>query len=489
MSAPNVVVLIFDALRPDYLGCYGGDSATPTFDTAAEEGVLFESAFAGGPATPVSHATLYTGLYPSEHGVTGQYIPLRDDVPVIAEWLRDAGYDTFGITGPAKMGSDWGYDRGFDELYEPYYEFPPKTSLENLTKSIRDPRFRRYFLRKVTRGGADKTRFKFDLLRDRISNRLDRPFFALANLLTVHAPYDPPRPYKEQATPGFSRPRWFFLEFLLDRHGAFEDERLRPERITNAQTVDGMGRYLADPDYLNDAEVEVLRDWYRASVEYLDDEFSSFLEFYREELQDDTILILTADHGEHLGEHGLWEHSHYLYDETMSVPLIVAGPGVPEGVRKDQLASLVDIFETVCDLCDVPPPEGTSGRSLFGDTPRDAVFMEYGERDADDFRNNSGHGRYLDDDQLARFSAGRKAIRTQDYQLEITTDSTGRLLELPEQVEVEITSETVGTVESLRERLLETLGDDFGTWPEGDPEQVGLNHQVESNLRQLGYID
>jgi len=102
----------------------------------------------------VTHASLYTGQYPSEHGVTGQYIDLPDDVPVMASWFRDAGYDTFGITGPAKMGSDWGYDRGFDELYEHYYDMPSPTSWRNVSRSLVDRRFGRYFLRQLTKGAA-----------------------------------------------------------------------------------------------------------------------------------------------------------------------------------------------------------------------------------------------------------------------------------------------------------------------------------------------
>ncbi|MDX1748616.1 MAG: sulfatase-like hydrolase/transferase, partial [Halobacteriales archaeon] len=78
-----MIVLIFDTLRSDYLSCYGGDVATPSFESAADRGTLFESAFGTAPGTPISHASLYSGQYPSEHGVTGQYISLPDDVPVM----------------------------------------------------------------------------------------------------------------------------------------------------------------------------------------------------------------------------------------------------------------------------------------------------------------------------------------------------------------------------------------------------------------------
>lgn len=484
-SRYNVVLLVFDTLRPDYLAPYGADTDTPAFTELAGQGVLFESAFGTAPGTPVSHASLYTGQYPSEHGVTGQYIDLPGDDPVLASWFQSAGYDTFGITGPAKMGSDWEYDRGFDDLYEHYHDLPEPTSTRNVTRSLTDGRFRRYFLRQLTRGGREKTRFKRELLEDRIRENLDRPFFALANFATVHAPYSPPRPYKQRATPGFSRPRLFLTEYLLDDPGTFDDPEIRTERVMNAQTADGIGRYLADPDYLNEKEVEVLRRWYAATVEYLDEQFGRFLEFYRRELADDTVLVATADHGEQLGEHGLWEHSHLLFDETTQVPLVVVGPDLPGGRRRTDLASHVDFFDTLCDLCDLDAPPTTSGSSLFDGEQRDAVFMEYGERDPDDFASTA-QGRHLGDDQLRRLCAGRKAVRTRDHRFEVASNGTDALYELPTQRKVPADPAETAT---LRDRLLETLGGEFGVWPEGDPDDGQVDEQVRRNLRELGYIE
>lgn len=484
---PNVIILIFDTLRYDYLSCYDNKVDTPAFDKVANNGVLFESAFACGPGTPISHASLYSGQYPSENGITGHYIPMPDDIPLIASWLNDSGYDTFGIAGPSKMGSDWDYDRGFNELYEPYYEHPSPTSLKNIPKSVKDPTFGKYFIRKIVNGGQDRTRFKFDLLQDQITSHLDNPFFALSNFTTVHTEYDPPRPYKEQATPEFSRPRFYFLEYILKNRGEIDNPEVRLDRIIHAQTADGVGQFLSDPNYLNNAEIEILREWYAACVKYLNDELEAFLDFYERELQDDTILILTADHGEQLGEHGLLVHSHYLFDETLQVPLLMMGPGVPKGVRRTDFVSLVDIFDTVCDLCEINPPNSTSGLSLFGGNERDAVFMEYGTRDIGNLKNKSSHGRYLTDEQLLQFSAGRKAIRTNDYLFEITSNDTEHLYKNPKQREIKNPPEEV--VNPLRERLIKTLSKEFGTWPVGDPDEVGLNAQVEQNLRELGYID
>lgn len=484
----NVIILICDTLRSNHLGCYNSEMDTPAFDSAAADGVLFESAFSTAPGTPVSHASLYTGQYPSEHGVTGQYLDLPTDVPVIAEWFRDAGYDTFGITGPGKMGSDWNYDRGFDDLYEWYYDRPSLLSREGIMKAISDPKFLRFYYRRMTRGD-NLTRYKFDMIRERIQSELDAPYFVLCNFLTVHAPYDPPRPYKKRANPDYSRPMVYLLEHFFEDPRAVNDPDIRYERIRHLQnqTSDAVGRYLDDPDYFNDKEIQFLRNWYNAAVQFLDDELERFLEFYRRELQDDTILILTADHGEQLGERGLWEHSHYFYDETVKIPLIMLGPQSPACTRRSDLASHVDIFDTLCDCCGLERPETTSGISLFSDEERSAVFMEYGERDIDDFATKSGHGRYLDPDKLRELSAGRKAIRTKQYQLEIDSNGNERLLTVPEQTE--ISDPPADVLADLRERLFDTLGDEYGVWPEGKPDEDTLTEQLEENLARLGYID
>lgn len=483
---PNIILLIFDTLRSDYLSCYDGEVETPSFDAIADQGVLFESAFTTGPGTPISHATLYSGQYPSETGVTGQYIRVPDDIPLMPSWLQQAGYETFGITGPAKMGSDWGYDRGFDELFEPYYDIGARPSKEYFKNILSDWKLFRDFCRTMYEGDTSWTKYKFELLEQRISKNLDEPFFALCNFVTVHLPYDPPRPYRTQATPDFSPVKWFFLEYLLDKKGEIENSDVRLDRILEIQNGD-LGRFLADPDYLNEKEIQLLRDWYAASVRYLDDQLQRFFEFYKQELQEDTILILTADHGEQLGEHGLWEHSHYLYDETLKVPLIITGPSLPKNKRRSDLASLVDVFDTVCDLASIDNPDTTSGISLFNDQKRDAVYMEYGERDITKFTSNNNHGQYLSRNQARRFCAGRKGIRTKEYRYELTSHGSEHLYRLPEQEKIENPPKDL--TENLQQQLLDTLGEEFGIWPEGSPDEVNLSQEVETNLRDLGYID
>ncbi|WP_323173747.1 sulfatase [Natrialba sp. PRR66] len=479
----NVIVLIFDTLRADALSCYGGTASTPNFDRAADMGTLFERAFSAGPGTPISHAALYTGQYPAENGVTGAYISLPDESPVIAGHFREHGYETFGITGPSKMGSDFDYDRGFDELFEPYYDIGQRKSLDYLKRVITNPLLRNNLMRTIRRGDDSYTELKFDLLQNRI-NSFTQPFFVLSNFLTVHSPYNPPRPYKEQAVEGYKRPRIPLEEILFNNIGTLDRDDIRLDRIMKAQTATGIGKYIADSDWLTDAELTVLKAWYRAAVEYLDKRLGHFLHYYKRELAEDTILVLTADHGEELGENGLLGHSHRLYDATLHVPLITIGPDIDAGIRRDDLVSLIDVFPTLCLQTGLPTPDTVSGVPMFTEEHRTAVCAEHGVRP--NTYQSDPHVSRLSSERLQEFLAGRKCVRTDEYKLVVTSDGKSILYELPEERQVENPPPEV--VMELETELSEQLEPEFGNWPPAKS-WSDVSASVEDDLRALGYIE
>jgi arylsulfatase A-like enzyme len=334
-------------------------------------------------------------------------------------------------------------------------------------------------VRNATEGPDNLTSFKFDLLAKTIDDELEPPFFGMVNTTIAHSPYDPPRPFKENATPELSRPPWYILEHLFNMEENLNRDDIRSERVYNAQTTDGIARFLADSEYLTERELEVLRAWYTASIEYLDTKLSSFLSKLDEQnALDNTILVLTADHGEYFGEHGLIAHSHYLYDEVLHVPLIITGPDVPSD-RRDDLVSLVDLFDTICDLVSIQVPEETSGKSIFGDGRRDAVYSEYGIGHTD----RTGHRKYMSDRQLKAFGVGRKCIRTGNYLYEYTSNGEETLYHRPSQQEVDDPDEEILT--DLREQLFETLGSDF----ESVSDDREISDDLQENLRKLGYIE
>ncbi|MFC4551266.1 MULTISPECIES: sulfatase [Halorussus] len=483
---PNVLLLVFDTLRADALTCYEGafPVKTPTFDRVADRGTVFENAFAVGPWTPPSHGTLFSGLYPPETGFEGAWPTMPESVPLLAEWFADRGYRTYGIPGPAKMGSATGLDRGFEEYYEVYEEVAERPSPAFFRQLVTDPLVRNDFLRLLRRGNDYYTEIKFDRLRDWLGGSAE-PFFAMANVTTVHAPYDPPRPYKRAATPELSRPAVPLVEELLDSPGRFDHDDVDDDRLFAA--ADGAGsvsiamRYFEDRESLSATELDALKAWYAASLAYLDDRLDAFFEWFeREGLLEDTVVVLTSDHGELFGEHGGLYHGNFLYDELTRVPFVVAGPGVPAGERRDDLVSHVDVFATLCDLCDLDAPE-TRGHSLFGDERRDAVFAAEAPSDLAD-REAAAE---VSAATRREFELGRKSVRTEEYRFELRSDGSERLYELPGETVVDDPDPAV--VEDLRDRLVSTLGAEFdGAGGDGDAD---YSEGVERNLRQLGYLE
>lgn len=483
-DSPNVLLLVFDTLRPDFLSCYTSDSPveTPNIDRVATSGTLFENAFSAGPGTEISHAALFSGQFPSETGLVGGAKSIPEETPLLAEQFSANGYETWGVSGPGKIRSDLGFDRGFDDYVEPYYEtLHPDISVDYLTTAITDPFVRKDFARTLRNGPDSLTDLKFNLLEDRLQDA-DAPFFGFVNFLTCHSPYDPPRPFKSRATPNLSRSQIYLIDLLKEILGReseqISDANVRNDRVLRAARCLGQP-YHADPDWLTEEELDILRRWYGAAVSYLDQRFGEFLDFLsREGLDQSTLLVLCSDHGEHLGEHGLLYHGDFLYDEVIHVPLILSGPGVPIKERRTDLVSLVDIFDTLCDLTEIPAPDSVTGQSLFDSDCREHVFAEYGVRDTSESRKEP----YLSEDDLKPYEHGLKCVRTKTHKLVYRSDDVTELYRLPDEDEI-VTDETV--TEQLTDVITENLGTDFAHT--SDPVVDETKDEVKKNLDALGY--
>jgi arylsulfatase A-like enzyme len=486
MDSPNVLLLVFDSLRPDYLSCYSGVSGTtPAFERVANNGVVFEEAFSAGPNTEISHAALFSGRYPSETGMVGGSIEIPNETPLLADHLKNHGYRTLALGGSGKIRPELGFDRGFDNYIEAYSDdIDPALSTDYLRKVLTDSLTRRDLARTLSRGPDSLTNFRFEYLKNALQNDTSSPFFGFVNFSICHSPYDPPRFYKEEVTPNLSRPNWFILEFILDKLGYNPETLSRPgirvNRVFQAARGDG-GPYFEDSDWLTEEELDIVRKWYEASVEYIDAQLEEFLNwFYNSEVAEDTILVLTSDHGEHLGEHGLLYHGDFLYDQVLNVPLIISGRMLPDGVRRTDLASLVDIFSTITDIAGVPEPDDLSGSSLVEGTQRDAVFAEYGKRDATQSRFTEF---YESGGKITDFSRGMKCGRTEENKLVLYSDGESDLYALPDETQP---VDSANVKDELHNRIIQTLGGDFKPVGNVAPEN---NPKVRQNLRELGYID
>jgi choline-sulfatase len=290
--ARHLVLVTIDTLRADRLGCYGSkDVATPNLDRVAREGAIVPEAAAHVPLTRPSHVSLFTGLFPSAHGIRDNVSPaLVPEVPTLASILKGAGFRTGGFVSSIVLSRQSGLDRGFD-LYSDRFE-----------ADTDDARF----LNTIQKRG-DETLGDALAWLDQVP--AGERLFLWLHLYDPHDPYTPPEPY-------------------ASRYGG------RPYDGEVAWSDELVGRLAAALE--------------------------------RRRIKDDTLVVVTSDHGEGLGEHGENLHGFFVYQSTLHVPLIVRGPGIPAGGRLGVAAQTVDLLPTTLDLLGVPAPDGTklAGRSL-----------------------------------------------------------------------------------------------------------------------------
>lgn len=312
---PNAILISIDTLRADHLGCYGYPRPTsPNLDRFAAEGAIFERAVAESPWTMPSHASLLTGLAPSRHGMLDDMSKLADAIPTLAEQIRGAGVQTAAFVNTPYLDANTGLMRGFD-------------SARNF--DIWDDRKQR-----MLSGEAMN-----DALADWLDEHGDRPFFAFFHTYDLHSDYLPAARYR--------------AELVRPYDGRFDG---RSKTLTGIV----LGRLHPTP-----ADIDHIRDLYDAALRQLDDNLGAlFADLERRGLLDETLVIVTSDHGEEFFDHGNVGHGRSLYQEMVHVPLIVRGPGVSAGLRVEAPVQLVDVAPTLLDWFGAQPLAAAEGRDL-----------------------------------------------------------------------------------------------------------------------------
>ncbi len=333
-GAPNVLLIIWDTARAMSLSLYGHTRATtPQLDAFAKGGAVFERAFATSSWSLSSHASMYTGRDAHEIRINRD-IPLDGTFPTLGEVLSRHGYVTAGFTGNLFYGSrDYGIARGFAWYDDEAPAAPSKlASTWTLTRRVLAPwrQWRGNHQEIVRRPGYDVSR----KLLAWLDRRGSRPFFASVNYFDAHEPYLAP-------DPAFNT--------------AFSPTPLRYWEGDTRPT---------DPKVLSD-----LQTAYESCIRYVDNEFGLLLNALRARgLLENTLVIVTADHGEQFGDHGahLFGHERSLYSSVLRIPLVlVYPPRVPAGVRRDAVVSLRDIPATVIDALGIQETNVFPGISLL----------------------------------------------------------------------------------------------------------------------------
>ncbi len=357
LATRGYILISIDTLRADHLGCYGYRRDTsPFLDSLAARGTLFENALVQLPGTLPSHMSIFTGLYPAEHGVYPPYGVLSPEIATLPEIFQRNGFTTIGFTGGGYTAGGYGFARGFDQFSDDVDDL----SADDLS----------------TEAGIT-----FEQGLEALAwLAADEPFFLFLHTYSVHDPYDPPEPHRS-----------------LFWHGEAPDTFEPTGANLNAVN---RGTLSVTPD-----AVDYFEALYDAGIHYVDQVLAEFFAGLEElGLADQVTVVITSDHGEEFLDHGQLVHEQ-IYDENLHVPLIVLSPGLEGGRRVASLVESIDLAPTLYGLAAIPPPEGLSGRSLVAVLTgarggvRDFAYAESADGWARTLYRSSGDGLH----QLLRY--------------------------------------------------------------------------------------
>ena len=340
----NIVLITIDTLRADHLSCYGYYRKTsPNIDRLAKKGIVCRNVYAPSSWTVPSMASLFTSVYPINHGVIHgigyqqnktRYTQeiFSPDLTTLAEALQEQGYTTFGVASNSHLSEKFGFTRGFD--YFTSLPFLPAPAVNAAVYAWEDT---------IKKAGK---------------------YFLWIHYFDPHAPYTAQQPwindYALQA----------HTEVLLDLHNRsaaelanllldFQKGELAAEMVPLRSGIEKLMRDFKDTTISPEDHSLALYD---SEISYVDSTIGTLMERFN--FSDDTLIIITSDHGEEFLEHGETGHGRNLYQQTIHVPLIVKMPHGQEGMILNQPISLIDVMPTILDISKVNPPAAMLGRSF-----------------------------------------------------------------------------------------------------------------------------
>ncbi len=322
-ESDNIILITIDTLRHDYLGCYGNASIkTPTLDRIAREGVLCRHAFSHSHITLPSHLSIMTSLYPKDHQVRSNIRQeLHPNVVTMAQHLKNAGYRTAAVVSVEPLTPEWirGIERGFDEFLIP---------------------------KEVERRAEQTNQEVFKWLM----NHCGEKFFLWVHYFDPHMPYTPPPPYNTRYYQADPRRK--------------ELDTMQPVRFPRTFYMEPHNRLIQWLDGIKD--ITYPRSQYAGEVSYVDFHLGELMAFLQKAgLDRKTLLAITADHGEALGEHNIYFDHKGLYDQTMQVPLILRYSGRLKAGKVNGLVGSVDIMPTLFEIVGIDTPSAIRGNSLL----------------------------------------------------------------------------------------------------------------------------
>jgi arylsulfatase A-like enzyme len=344
MEKPNILILVLDALRTQNMSLYGyNKKTTPNLEKISKEATLYKNTIASSYWTLPSTASLFTGTYTSTHYLIKNGDKLSQKFVTLPEYLNKKGYDCYGLSPNPFVSKYSKLDRGF-HIFDDFYENSIKHKINSLTNNFFEGnsgenknQVANTLFNKISKNYAYKKLYWyftgfFDKFATSINNKIEyylknrdrnKPFFLYAHYTETHTPYVIPRKYREKF---------------------FENTDLKPWDINQ----DHFDYYINDST-ITQEQFSTLRSIYDGAINYLDNKVFEIYDFLENNnLIDNTMLIITSDHGDQLGEKGLFFHVFSLYDTLIKIPLIIKyNENYDTKKIEEKLAQNTDIFPTI----------------------------------------------------------------------------------------------------------------------------------------------
>lgn len=473
MERPNVLWITLESVRADHTPLYGYDrNTTPHLQRLCEreDATVLENGIAASIWTPPSSASMLTGTHLSTHdlgtdGKAGYKIP--EDLETLPELLSGAGYETALFSSNSFLSSATGLDRGFD--YSKFVRMTPSNfaGIDEVTRDSWRCLFDRFLANPTLDPGTlrrDVRDGKNDLVRDQARRWLKRrwsgtsPFFAYAHVFSPHHPYLPPSRYLDT----------YPSDAPLDVEEACS---LVEDLYENGEE---MARRVATGLDLTDGEWEAIRSLYDAEIRFADRTTHEMIEAARARSDRDLVVVVTADHGDLFGEHGLLSHDLVCHDGLIGVPMVTVGiDAIADG--PDELSQHIDLTYTIAALAGAPT-ERFEGRDLR-EPGRWYAISQRGAADLESYREHDpGFGEEFLEDPIT-------AVRTTEYKY-VTDGRSETLYRLPD----ESRNRLADKPETARE-LAAVLDREGIEWSSGKSgERAEFDDETRERLRDLGYV-
>lgn len=463
MERPNVLWITLDSVRADHttLAGYQRNTTPRLSDLAAGDGGFSTTnCISHGKSTLPSTGAIMSGLPPARNtvGVYGDRLP--DEVQTVPERFAEAGYSTAGLSRNSFLSEETGLDRGFERFQWLASSTVHEAGVKTMLKYLLNIRKHSAGLTLNTAKHASPLLMN-EVAKDWLSDfqREDAPFFFYLHYNEPHRPYYPPLSYLDRFTDDIEM-------------GAKEAAETAYEIHVNLNKIIANGCNLSDPEW------QALHAMYDAEIAYTDEMVGQLINYVNSLDIGETIVVVTADHGELFGEYGLLSHKYVLHDGVIRVPLAIDGLNIDLAVGENGLVQHNDVMRTLLELAEADT-NGHTGRDLRTECPEFTVSQR-GPPDLEKIKKYNP-----DFDTTPFFEGAVSALRTQEFKY-VSNDNRSALYDLPDEDE-DVSDSCSDIAENLSERLSAWLSK-HGQ-PIGNVQQREYSEDVKQQLSELGYIE